>query len=35
MQTDGPEWHLWLDASHKLLRISIPDNNTEILRQEK
>ncbi len=35
MQTDGPEWHLWLDANYKLLRISIPDNNTEILRQEK
>ena len=35
MQTDGPEWHLWLDPNHKLLRISIPDNNTEILRQEK
>jgi hypothetical protein len=35
LQTDGPDWHLWLDANHKLLRISIPDNNTEILRQEK
>jgi len=35
MQTDGPEWNLWLDADYKLLRISIPGNNTEILRQEK
>jgi hypothetical protein len=35
LQTDGPEWNLWLDANYKLLRISIPDNNTEILRQEK
>jgi hypothetical protein len=35
IQTEGPEWHLWLDANHKLLRISIPSTNTEILRQEK
>jgi hypothetical protein len=35
MQTDGADWHLWLDANHKLLRISIPDANTEVLRQEK
>lgn len=35
IQTEGPEWHLWLDPNHKLLRISIPENNTEILRQEK
>jgi hypothetical protein len=35
MQTDGPDWHLWLDSSHKLVRISIPDTHTEILRQEK
>jgi hypothetical protein len=35
IQTEGPEWHLWLDSSHKLLRISIPDTNTEVLRQEK
>ena len=34
MQTDGPDWHLWLDSNHKLVRISIPDTNTEILRQE-
>jgi hypothetical protein len=33
LQTDGPDWHLWLDPNHKLLRISIPDTNTEILRQ--
>jgi hypothetical protein len=35
MQTDGPDWHLWIDSNHKLLRISIPDANTEVLRQEK
>lgn len=35
MQTEGPDWHLWLDASHKLLRISIPATGTEVLRQEK
>jgi hypothetical protein len=35
MQTDGADWHLWLDPNHKLLRISVPDSNTEILRQEK
>lgn len=33
IQTDGPDWHLWLDSNQKLLRISIPDTNTEILRQ--
>jgi hypothetical protein len=33
MQTQGPEWHLWLDANHKLVRISVPETNTEILRQ--
>jgi hypothetical protein len=33
MQTQGPDWHLWLDENHKLLRISIPETNTEILRQ--
>jgi hypothetical protein len=35
IQTDGPAWHLWLDEKHKLLRISIPDSNIEVLRQEK
>ncbi len=35
IQTEGPDWHLWLDANHKLLRISIPDTGTEVLRQEK
>jgi hypothetical protein len=35
MQTDGADWHFWLDANHKLLRISIPDASTEVLRQEK
>ena len=35
LQTEGPDWHLWLNPSHKLLRISIPETNTEVLRQEK
>jgi hypothetical protein len=35
MQTEGADWHLWLDPDQKLVRISIPDTNTEILRQEK
>jgi hypothetical protein len=35
LQTDGPGWHLWLDSNQKLLRISIPDTGTEVLRQEK
>ena len=34
IQTNGPEWHLWLDEQHKLLRISVPDSNLEVLRQE-
>jgi len=33
IQVEGQDWHLWLDANHKLLRISVPDANTEILRQ--
>jgi hypothetical protein len=35
IQSDGPDWHLWLDSNLKLLRISIPDTSTEILRQDK
>jgi hypothetical protein len=35
LQTDGPDWHLWMDANFKLLRISIPDAHTEVLRQDK
>jgi hypothetical protein len=35
IEADGNEWHLWLDSNMKLLRISIPSNNTEILRQER
>jgi hypothetical protein len=35
MQSDGPDWHLWLDSNLRLLRVSIPETNTEILRQEK
>jgi hypothetical protein len=34
IETDGPDWHLWLDDKHKLLRISVPDSNIEVLRQE-
>jgi hypothetical protein len=35
ISTDGPDWNLWMDANFKLLRISIPDAHTEVLRQEK
>lgn len=35
MKTDGPDWHFWLDENLKLLRISIPDAKTEVLRQDK
>jgi hypothetical protein len=35
LQTDGSTWHLWLDSDLKLVRISIPETNTEILRQDK
>jgi hypothetical protein len=35
MRSDGPEWHLWLNADQKLLRISIPDTGIEVLRQSK
>jgi hypothetical protein len=35
MKTEGPEWHLWLDEKHMLVRISIPETNTEVLRQPK
>jgi hypothetical protein len=34
IQTNGPEWHLWLDEQYKLLRISVPDSQIEVLRQE-
>ena len=34
IQTNGPDWHLWLDDKYKLLRISVPDSNIEVLRQE-
>ncbi len=33
IQTEGPEWHLWLNDAHKLLRITLPSERTEILRQ--
>jgi hypothetical protein len=33
MDTDGPTWNLWLNEQQKLLRISIPADNVEILRQ--
>jgi hypothetical protein len=33
LQSEGPDWHFWMDSNYKLLRISIPENNTEVLRQ--
>jgi hypothetical protein len=35
IQSDGPDWNLWLDERQKLLRMSIPGAATEVLRQEK
>ncbi len=35
METEGPTWHLWLDEKQMLVRVSIPDTNTEVLRQPK
>ena len=35
LQNGDSTWHLWLDSDLKLVRISIPDTNTEILRQDK
>lgn len=29
---EGSEWHLWLNNEHRLVRISIPTENTEVLR---
>jgi hypothetical protein len=33
LQTEGRDWHLWLDENQKLVRVSIPDAGTEVLRQ--
>jgi len=35
MTTEGPDWHLWLNADQKLLRISVPDTGIEVLRQSR
>ena len=35
LETEGPTWHLWLDDKQMLVRVSIPDTNTEVLRQPK
>ena len=29
---EGSEWHLWLNNEHRLVRISIPSENTEVVR---
>lgn len=33
LQTEGTDWNVWLDDHQKVLRISIPAANTEVLRQ--
>lgn len=33
MNPDGPVWNLWLNTEEKLMRISIPAENVEVLRQ--
>jgi hypothetical protein len=35
MQTGGVDWNLWLNPDQKLMRISVPAANLEVLRQEK
>jgi hypothetical protein len=32
VKTDGPEWMLYLDDQQKLVRITIPSENTEVVR---
>ena len=32
LDVDGVTWNLWMDDTYKLIRILVPDNNTEVLR---
>jgi hypothetical protein len=35
MESNGVLWQLWLDSNMKLVRISVPSIQLEVLRQEK
>jgi hypothetical protein len=35
LKSDSGEWSLWLDDQFKLVRISVADDNTEVVRDEK
>ena len=32
LKSEGPDWQLWLDDSYKIVRMVIPDEATEIVR---
>ena len=32
IKSEGPDWQLWLDDSYKIIRMAIPDEATEIVR---
>ncbi len=32
IKSEGPDWQLWLDESYKIIRMAIPDEATEIVR---
>jgi hypothetical protein len=32
LETEGVEWLLWLDEQHKMVRVLIPSQNVEVLR---
>jgi hypothetical protein len=32
LKSEGPDWQLWLDDSYKVVRMAIPDEATEIVR---
>lgn len=33
MTTDGPEWSIWVDENMKIQKISIPETNTDVVRE--
>ena len=32
LEVDGVKWALWMDDNYKLVRIVVPENNTEVVR---
>lgn len=32
LDVDGVAWSMWMDDSYKIIRITVPENNTEVLR---